>query len=150
MSLTTTDTERASLANEKLYGQTGVCYGMTMSMLMDKLGKINLDGAFVNNCDNIWDIPVPKNINSPLHKKVLDQTDNSYVSLVESAINFYYLSQRITSRFNPRTGGGLWIWPYSGQSGRLNWEDVLGYTRQDTVGLDKVVEFQRKSQLTLI
>ena len=150
LSLTTTDTERASLANEKLYGQTGVCYGMTMSMLMDKLGKINLDGAFVNNCDNLWDIPVPKNINSPLHKKVLDQTDNSYVSLVESAINFYYLSQRITSRFNPRTGGGLWIWPYSGQSGRLNWEDVLGYTRQDTVGLDKVVEFQRKSQLTLI
>lgn len=150
LSLTTTDTERASLANEKLYGQTGVCYGMTMCMLMDKLGKIDLDGAFVNNCDKIWDIPVPKNINSPLHKKVLDQTDNSYVSLVESAINFYYLSQRISSRFKPSTGGGLWIGPQSGETGRINWSNFFGSEADYAISLKELVDYQRKSQLTLI
>ena len=44
-----------------LYPWDGVCYGMTMSMLMDKLGKIDFDGAFVYDCDDIWDIPAPKN-----------------------------------------------------------------------------------------
>lgn len=123
---------------------------MTMSMLMDKLGKIDLDGTFANNCNDIWDIPAPANVNNAKHKRVLDIRQVEYVSLVENAINFYYLSQNITARFNPQLGGGLWIWPHSGESGRVDWEKTLQCNMSETISLQVVVDHQRKSQLTLI
>ena len=148
--LATSANQQYAITDMKLVGWGGVCHGMTMSMLMDKLGKIDLDGTFANNCNDIWDIPAPANVNNAKHKRVLDIRQVEYVSLVENAINFYYLSQNITARFNPQLGGGLWIWPHSGESGKVNWEEALQYDADKTISLQEVVDHQRKSQLTLI
>ena len=133
-----------------LYPWDGVCYGMTMSMLMDKLGKIDFDGAFVYDCDDIWDIPAPKNVANAHHKSVLDLQRKTYISLAESGIDYYFLSQKITSKFNPSTGGGIWVWPRNGEAGWVNWSVELPYGTTNTTSLKALVDHQRKSQLTLV
>ena len=142
--------EQEAMFNLSIRGWNGVCYGMTMSMLMDKLGKIDFDGAFVYDCDDIWDIPAPKNAANAHHKQVLDLVGDTYISLAESAIDYYFLSQKIISRFDPNTGGGFWIWSRNGESGWVNWDSALAFDTKNKTSLKSLVDHQRKSQLTLV
>ena len=148
--LTSGKYEQEAMFNLSIRGWNGVCYGMTMSMLMDKLGKIDFDGAFVYDCDDIWDIPAPKNAANAHHKQVLDLVGDTYISLAESAIDYYFLSQKIISRFDPNTGGGFWIWSRNGESGWVNWDSALAFDTKNKTSLKSLVDHQRKSQLTLV
>lgn len=148
--LTSGKYEQDAMYALSIRGWNGVCYGMTMSMLMDKLGKIDFDGAFVYDCDDIWDIPAPKNAANAHHKQVLDLVGDTYISLAESAIDYYFLSQKITSRFDPNTGGGFWIWSRNGESGWVNWDSALAFDTTNKTSLKSLVDHQRKSQLTLV
>ena len=148
--LTSGKYEQEAMFNLSIRGWNGVCYGMTMSMLMDKLGKIDIDGAFVYDCDDIWDIPAPKNAANAHHKQVLDLVGDTYISLAESAIDYYFLSQKIISRFDPNTGGGFWIWSRNGESGWVNWDSALAFDTKNKTSLKSLVDHQRKSQLTLV
>ena len=148
--LTSGKYEQEAMFNLSIRGWNGVCYGMTMSMLMDKLGKIDFDGAFVYDCDDIWDIPAPKNAANAHHKQVLDLVGDTYISLAESAIDYYFLSQKIISRFDPNTGGGFWIWSRNGESGWVNWDSALAFDTKNKTSLKSLVDHHRKSQLTLV
>ena len=148
--LTNSKYEQDAMYALSIRGWNGVCYGMTMSMLMDKLGKIDFDGAFVYDCDDIWDIPAPKNAANAHHKQVLDLVGDTYISLAESAIDYYFLSQKITSRFDPNTGGGFWIWSRNGESGWVNWDSALAFDTTNKTSLKSLVDHQRTSQLTLV
>ena len=110
----------------------------------------NLITVLTRHLQSSQTVTLDANVNNAKHKRVLDIRQVEYVSLVENAINFYYLSQNITARFNPQLGGGLWIWPHSGESGKVNWEEALQYDADKTISLQEVVDHQRKSQLTLI
>ena len=58
--------------------------------------------------------------------------------------------KKITSKFNPSTGGGIWVWPRNGEAGWVNWSVELPYGTTNTTSLKALVDHQRKSQLTLV
>lgn len=55
----------------------GACYGMAVTTILDKLGKIDFNGNFASNAKNMYDVQLEKG------------------SDTESAINYYHLSQHI-------------------------------------------------------
>lgn len=71
----------------------GSCYGMSLSVILDYLGKIDLDGNFCNGVDSIYQIPSLKRTSSGLHKTTKDRTTGATITQVESKINLYHLSQ---------------------------------------------------------
>lgn len=70
----------------------GSCLGMTMSVLLDKMGKIDFNRNFGNNAATMSAVAIPKN----------------NVSTVESAINFYQLIQY--TEINTEYDGGAQIY----------------------------------------
>lgn len=62
----------------------GSCRGMSMAVLLNKLGKIDFNRNFGNDASNMWNIAIPK--------------DNS---TCESAINYYQVSQTLTGQIYP-------------------------------------------------
>ncbi len=77
------------------YPWDGSCYGMSLSVILDYLGKIDLDGNFCNGVDSIYQIPSPKRTSSGLHKTTKDRTTGATITQIESKINLYHLSQFI-------------------------------------------------------
>lgn len=72
---------------------------MSLSVILDHLGKINLNGSCCNNISTIYDIPNLKLTGNPNHIYVKDENSGVLfkkdVTAVESRINMYHLSQFI-------------------------------------------------------
>ncbi|MBR1930054.1 MAG: S-layer homology domain-containing protein [Lachnospiraceae bacterium] len=57
----------------------GSCYGMALTTILDKLGKIDLNGNFASNAQSMYSIQMQRG------------------SITESAINYYHISQLATA-----------------------------------------------------
>ena len=143
-----TSSEMTQLSNNLNYHYppqwAGSCYGMSASMTFNKLGKIDLTGNFAKNCSTVYDIPSPKNYSDYRHIVVNDKTSGQ-ISAIESVINYYQLSQDITSRYNTNIGGGRWTRP----NATFDWFTDTVYSPNSPGSLQELVEHQRKSNLTL-
>lgn len=76
---------------ESRYGAQGMCYGMSVCVILDKLGKIDLNGNFCRNADTMSDTPRPA---SSTARNIwgTDYLTGATISWLESAINYYHLS----------------------------------------------------------
>ena len=94
---------RAAVTNDKEYVDnmisgsnlgydfaSGACYGMSMCVILDKLGKIDFNGNFCNNVSTMYQVPKPKDTSSKM-KQIAKHNSSSTVSMVESAICYYQL-----------------------------------------------------------
>ena len=80
----------------------GVCFGMTVSCLLDKRGQIDFNGNYANNCSNLFAIPSPKTGRySGKNIQVTDFFEDACITQAESTINFYLLAQNITAVLEP-------------------------------------------------
>lgn len=64
-----------SIMEKRTQEWTGSCYGMAITTILDKLGKIDFNGSFDSAAPTMHDVTIEKG------------------GLVESAINYYYLTQ---------------------------------------------------------
>lgn len=89
-----TDTELESI-NKLLDEQDGVCYGMCLSMLLDKLGVIDINGNFSKNAPTVYSMSAPYRDTD----KQIYVADRNWPSInfpvSESVIVFYQTSQCI-------------------------------------------------------
>lgn len=84
----------------------GACYGLSMSLMLDKYGVIDLNGNYTNSCKTIYSMPQPSNVTDSHHKTVLNRTGSIRFTQLEDTINYYYLSQFIESKVNLSSCGG--------------------------------------------
>lgn len=88
---------------------SGSCFGMSVALVMDYLGKIDLNGNYCNNTNSIADIPSLRNIGNSKHKLTSDFNEPSIIfTEVESKINLYQISWAVPSindwvRYTTRT-----------------------------------------------
>lgn len=76
----------------------GSCFGMSVAMVLDYLGKIDLNGSCCNNTSTLGEIPSLVNWSNPKHKSVTATGSNPLtITQVESKINFYQQSWSIPS-----------------------------------------------------
>ncbi len=69
----------------------GMCYGMAVCTILDKLGKIDLNGMFAYNAPKIYNIQQPARMaGAPLVK----EKTGGQITAIESIINYYHLSQQ--------------------------------------------------------
>lgn len=66
----------------------GSCYGISLCVILDKLGKIDFNGSFCNNVDTMYQVPKPTDTSSKTIWRI-EKKNNSSISLTESAINYY-------------------------------------------------------------
>lgn len=76
----------AAMAND------GSCFGMTCCVILDKLWKIDFNGAFCRNCDTMHSVPTPNNLSTSNIWKLKRNSSSLTVSAVESAINYYQMA----------------------------------------------------------
>lgn len=74
----------------------GVCFGMSLSALLDKKGIIDFNNNLSKNASTMYRVPAPS-AQSANHYNVADYRDGVLFPASESAIHFYYLSQNIRS-----------------------------------------------------
>ena len=84
----------------------GSCYGLSMSLMLDKYGVIDLNGNYTNSCKTIYSMPQPSNVTDSHHKTVLNRTGSIRFTQLEDTINYYHLSQFIESKVNLSSCGG--------------------------------------------
>lgn len=72
----------------------GSCFGMTLTCLLDQTGQLALNEIFVDGCSDMYSIPSPAATYNHLHTVTSSLADdNIEITLIESAINYYMLSQ---------------------------------------------------------
>lgn len=70
----------------------GACYGMSLSCILDKLGKIGFNECCANACDSVYQIPSLRQYTSSNHVLVRDNVNLDYFAKAESGIHYYQLS----------------------------------------------------------
>ena len=81
----------------------GLCYGMSLAAILDKMGKIDLNGNFARNASSISQMAMPIG-SSPRHIMGIDQKNGASISLLESALTYYQVSVQA-----PSTLDDTWI-----------------------------------------
>ena len=81
----------------------GLCYGMSLTAILDKMGKIDLNGNFARNASSISQMAMPIG-SSPRHIMGIDQKNGASISLLESALTYYQMSVQA-----PSTLDDTWI-----------------------------------------
>ena len=90
--------DKENLENHKNVHWAGSCFGMSVAVVLDYIGKIDLNGNYCNSVDSMYNIPKPNNLNSSLHFYTTDHLDSTKrISEVESKINLYQNSWYISS-----------------------------------------------------
>ena len=84
----------------------GACYGMSMSMMLDKYGVIDINGNYANSCNTIYSMPKPSAVSDSHHKTVWNRTGQIKFTALEDTINYYHLSQFVKSKINISDTGG--------------------------------------------
>lgn len=84
----------------------GACYGMSMSMMLDKYGVIDINGNYTNSCNTIYSMPKPSAVSDSHHKTVWNRTGQIKFTALEDTINYYHLSQFVKSKINISDTGG--------------------------------------------
>ena len=74
----------------------GLCYGMSLTAILDKMGKIDLNGNFARNVSTLNALPKPA-ISSSRHIMGKDMTTGDSISMLESALTYYQLSNQAVS-----------------------------------------------------
>lgn len=81
----------------------GMCYGMAMCTILDKLGKIDLNGNFAKNAENMYNIQKPASMaGAPL----VNEKTGGRITAIESIINYYHISQYAGYSIAPTWFGG--------------------------------------------
>lgn len=100
----------SSTLNSRLNQEwSGSCYSMAMATILDYYGKIDFNGNYCNNIARMSDVPVPSDLQSPIHKLTTACNANCQITVAESKINMYQHSQIIpsvadwTTRIDPNT-----------------------------------------------
>ena len=81
----------------------GLCYGMSLAAILDKMGKIDLNGNFARNASSISQMAMPIG-SSPRHIMGIDQKNGASISLLESVLTYYQMSVQA-----PSTLDDTWI-----------------------------------------
>lgn len=68
--------------------EVGMCYGMSVCAILDKMGKIDLNGNYCKNTATIHAIPKPSS-SSPNNIMGTERISQKRISLTESVINYY-------------------------------------------------------------
>lgn len=84
----------------------GACYGLSMSLMLDKYGVIDLNGNYTNSCKTIYSMPQPSNIRNSHHKAVYNKEKTIRFTQLEDTINYYLLTQFVKSKVNISECGG--------------------------------------------
>lgn len=91
------------------FANNGLCYGMSLAAILDKMGKIDLNGNFAQHANTIYELPTPA-ISSPRHIMGKDKKSNTSISLLESALTYYQLSaQAVTSIADTFVGTSYYV-----------------------------------------
>ncbi|MGM9524083.1 MAG: S-layer homology domain-containing protein [Faecousia sp.] len=86
--------------NNELNGQfCGVCFGMSLCVLLDKKGMIDFNSNFSKNTNTMYAMPSPS-ASSNKHIYVYDKNDGSTFPVSESVICFYSLARYRIEKFN--------------------------------------------------
>lgn len=81
----------------QLRNLNGVCYGMCVSVLLDKRGMIAVNENSETNCKTMYAVPAPK-VEATTHKYVKDKTETSYsFPQVENVIDYFQLAYQLGS-----------------------------------------------------
>ena len=89
--------EELKSINEMLqFPSSGACFGMSLSMLLDKKGIIDFNGNLSVNARTMYSQPAPAT-SSSMHRLVKDRNDGVQFPSSENIIHLYQLSQNIRS-----------------------------------------------------
>lgn len=84
----------------------GACYGLSMSLMLDKYGVIDLNGNYTNSCKTIYSMPQPSDVRNSHHKAVYNKEKTIRFTQLEDTINYYLLTQFVKSKVNISECGG--------------------------------------------
>ena len=84
----------------------GACYGLSMSLMLDKYGVIDLNGNYKNSCKTIYSMPQPSDVRNSHHKAVYNKEKTIRFTQLEDTINYYLLTQFVKSKVNISECGG--------------------------------------------
>lgn len=79
----------------------GVCFGMSLIVLLDKKGIIDYNGNFESNAENMYSVTTPSNLSGP-GIYVQDRCDGTVFRASESVITFYSASRYRLLNYNTK------------------------------------------------